>query len=114
MGAGGPLSDPDALTALRRLAEVVHEAAAMPERDEPPKLLNKRRPGWVGSMVMEVLKTATEPMTPIEITREIERQFGQQAVHASVTYVLRSGRQTRANLIERVAPGRYRMAVSRA
>jgi len=113
MGEGGSLSDPDALTGLRRLAEVVREAAAMPERTEPPKILNKRRPGWVGSMVVEVLKTATEPMTPIEITREIERQFGEPAVRTSVTYVLRSGRQTRANLIERVEPGRYRLAPHR-
>jgi hypothetical protein len=103
----GALSNPETSAVLRKLAEVVRAAAARPEPKERPKAERGRRPGWVAPLVLAVLASAAEPMTPLEIVREIEQRFGEHPAHPSVVSALRYGKEAQLGLIERAGGGRY-------
>ncbi|HEU4703695.1 MAG TPA: hypothetical protein VFS37_14530 [Conexibacter sp.] len=88
---------------------IVREAAAMPERDDRPKLERQRRPGWAMPLVRDTLADAAMPMTAMEIVREIECRHGQPIPHPTVFHVLTRSRAARDGVFERVEAGRYRL-----
>lgn len=110
----GALANPETGAALRKLAEAVREAAALPERKERPPVERPRRPGWVMPLVRDALRGADEPMTAADVVRAIEKRHGEQMSHDSVLYVLTRSRQARRGMFERIEPARYRLAASRS
>jgi len=58
-------------------------------------------------LVLAVLSSADQPMTPLEIVREIEQRFGEHPAHPSVVCALRYGKEAQLGLIERAGGGRY-------
>ncbi len=59
-----------------------------------------------------VLEDAAEPMTAMEIAREIQRRFGEPVERPTVLYVLIRSRHARRKVFERIEPARYRLAAS--
>ena len=110
MAPGGALSNPEATEGLRRLVKIVREAAALPAREDHPKVERQRRPGWAMPLVRSVLEDASEPMTPMEIVSQIRRRFGEPIPHPTVFHVLTRSRSARRGMFERVEPARYRLA----
>ena len=103
----GALFNPETNAYLRKLVEVVREAASQPLPQARPRTEHGPRPGWVAPLVLEVLQAASEPLTAAQVVREIKQRFGKQIAYDSVRHVLRFGALAQAGLIEHVGEGRY-------
>ncbi len=91
----------------KRLAGAIREQASSGDVAGPPAHL-KRPLGWGADLVMAVLADATEPMSPMQVNREIERRFKESIARATVTHVLRRSKLARSGRIVQVAAGLYR------
>lgn len=87
----------------KRLARAIQERAKEGVVLGPPKLL-KPPQGHVGELVLQILTDASKPMSPMEVTREIERRFNETIPRATVTEVLRRGQHAKAGQIVQRSP----------
>jgi len=82
VGVGGALWNSETAATLRELADVVQEAATLPERSAAPRVERHRKPGWAAPLVRAVLEDASEPMTAMETDFLFKRKLARIEVYS--------------------------------
>lgn len=102
----GALWNWDTASELARLSEVVAKARLLPLPAERA-MLPRRRPGWAGKLVLEVLQEANAPMNGGEVKRAIEQRTGNPMHKDTVLHALKFSAAAKRGIITRTPDGRY-------
>lgn len=104
---GGALWNPETQERLRSLTDVLETARARPEKGSPATEGFVRRPGWARHLVLDVLRSATEPLSASEVRRAIQTRTGEVVNLDTVRWVLQMSRAARTGQIVVRDPGKY-------
>ena len=87
----GSCSNPEVGVELRRMTKIaalIARASTPPRAADPPTPLHAR-PGWVRELVVAVLASADEPLSPQQVIARAERVSGRRLAPSSIRNALR-------------------------